>query len=262
MGCTGSDPTKRKSSADGSPEGSSSAVGTIVTPCPEAPTTFRLTSIGAPNNQGGIDTRPGRRTNLEGSVVEEMARLVEEQGAQAVGVMVIDMQRVDVGTEQHVPGRGTVAANQAAVLQAANGLGLTVFHIRIVRVGYAHGNTNDPSIAEVVDNLPAADSGRLVSIDKPYYNSFQGTALAEELAGRSGGVQVRPAITTMIVMGFDANTCVKNTIFGTPAADEYTADGKVHRAYLNGLLDRDIQVITSRLVLASGASTLDGHYTS
>lgn len=255
MGCTGSDPTKRKSSADESPEGSSSAVGTIVTPCPEPPTTFRLTSIGAPNNLGGFDTRSGRRTNLEGSVVEEMARLVGEQGAQAVGVMVIDMQRVDVGTEQHVPGLGTVAANQAAVLQAANGLGLTVFHIRIVRVDFAHGNTNNPSIAEVVDNLPRADTGRLVSIDKPYYNSFQGTTLASDLAARQ-------ALTTMIVMGHHANLCVQNTIFGTPAADEYTAQGKVPRGYINGLLDRNIQVITSRLVLASDGGKLGPHYTS
>lgn len=109
--------------------------------------------------------------------------------------------------------------------------------------------------------------------------SFTGTNLAARLQN--------DAIHTLIVMGFDANVCVMNTIFGRPEIYGVWGPGGVRRtieeqialARLNpnvtgvrleyteavqqidplvpDLLDRGYAVVTSRSILTSGARTLN-----
>lgn len=205
---------------------------------------------------GGAVRCKAKTTSLKCSLEDQMFRLHDEGQADRVGILVIDMQAKPGGKDK-VSGAdvrynsNTVTENQASALEAAAAYGMHVFEIRITRVlqgAGVDGSTvyhNDPTVPELKSLMPAEGSSRYVAIDKPFYNSFQGTSLADELRGRSIG--------TAIVMGFDANLCVLNTIFGTPEGAEYTKEGTQKRDYIDGLLDRDLTVITSRVILAASA---------
>ncbi|HEY8504416.1 MAG TPA: hypothetical protein VIL46_07515, partial [Gemmataceae bacterium] len=60
---------------------------------------------------------------------------------------------------------------------------------------------------------------------------------------------------TLFVIGFDANQCVKATVFGTLG---YTKGGK--KEYFGGLLDLGYTVVTSRILLASSGHPLEDEW--
>jgi hypothetical protein len=189
------------------------------------------------------------------SLEDVMLEIDKNGDSRNTGVIVIDMQ-AKVGHSlrdgETVYNGHSVIDNQASVLEAAVAYGMHVFEIRIAKHLNAKDSDdgpvtrifhNDPTLPQLAEVMFKVKRANFVSIAKPFYNSFQGTTLDEELNERR--------ITQVIVMGFDANLCVRNTIFGTPAATEYTEKGKVDVPYLGGLLDRGIAVFTSRVVLAS-----------
>jgi|SRR5579863_4738136 len=198
---------------------------------------------------------------LKCSIEDHMQQLYDDGHADSTCVIVIDMQAKDgyaVSGADIEYNSNSVVDNQVSVLEAAAQYGMHVFEVRIEKwinrkdeadgpeTRYFH---KDPTLPEIIAAMRLSAADKFVSMTKPYYNSFQETELEDELRNRG--------IRLAIVMGFDANLCVRNTIFGTPAAIEMippTADnrsGRVDRPYLRGLLDRDISVLTSRVVLAS-----------
>jgi hypothetical protein len=116
-------------------------------------------------------------------------------------------------------------------------------------------------------------------IPKPSHPTFTGTLFAEHL--KADGIK------SVVVMGYDANQCIKATVFGVPSetreeaerlpsGDEVAAvmerhptltlqeaqrratpTKKVTSPYVPGLLDRNIKVITSRAVMASSYRALE-----
>lgn len=140
--------------------------------------------------------------------------------------------------------------NQASVLEAADEYDLYVFEIRIVRTS-GPALTDIPTLGYLSNRLPITD--KLVSVEKPSFNSFEDTSLAAELDSKH--------VKTAVVMGHQANTCVLNTIFGTPSSIRFEAGGKqAQSGYIPGLLDRKITVVTSRVIFASDNAELDPSY--
>jgi hypothetical protein len=120
---------------------------------------------------------------------------------------------------------------------------------------------------------------RVRHIPKPSHPTFTGTLFAEQLEA--------DAIKAVVVMGYDANQCIKATVFGVPsetreeaqrepsakevegvmklhpkltvqeAQKQATPMKKVTIPYVPGLLDRNITVITSRAVMASSYRALE-----
>ena len=85
----------------------------------------------------------------------------------------------------------------------------------------------------------------ITSFNRDFFHSttnsvLHRTGLVEEMR--------RLGVTDVFVVGFDANMCVAATIFG--------AGGANNIAYIPGLLDYGINVLTSRFVLASGGQAL------
>ncbi|HEX7640074.1 MAG TPA: isochorismatase family protein [Burkholderiaceae bacterium] len=202
---------------------------------------------------------------LKCSLEDQMLQIHQDGEAGSTCVIVIDMQAKPGHTlndGKTAYNSASVIDNQVSVLEAAAAYGMHVVEIRIAtelnsknsddgpEVRVVH---DDPTLPQLTDVMATVDKSRFVSIAKPFYNSFQGTTLEAELRERG--------ITQAIVMGFDANLCVRNTIFGTPATVKYTKEGAVPVAYLAGLLDRGIPVLTSRVVLASsGGARLESDY--
>lgn len=192
---------------------------------------------------------------LKCSIEDHMHKINEDDRANSTCVILIDMQ---VPTGPTAPAAlcyetrynsYTVIENQASVLEAGVAYGMHVFEIRIVRK-FAMTDThvsgersfNDPTLPALVEAMRPCAPEKKVEIDKPYFNSFQGTGLEDELRKRG--------IRLAIVMGYEANTCVRNTIFGTTEEPAYGPEGKYTMPYQPGLLDRGISVLTSRVVLA------------
>ena len=123
---------------------------------------------------------------------------------------------------------------------------------------------------------------RVRHIPKPTHPAFAGTLFAEHLE--------QDGISAVIVMGYDANQCIKATVFGVPSETREEAVGipkgsdveavmklhpelsvqeaqkratptkKVTSRYIPGLLDRKIAVITSRAVMASSYRALESEW--
>jgi nicotinamidase-related amidase len=223
---------------------------------------------------GGGPVRAVARSAWQKCSIEDfMLKTWLEGNAATTCVIVIDMQGTLTGPLVN-PGfaaavkkkynSDSVLSNQVSVVEAAAVYGMHVFEVRIETAlnskSHELGNEesrrfhNDPTVPELKEAFEKVHASQFVSIAKPFYNSFHKTILEAELNNRR--------IRLAIVMGFDGNVCVKNTIFGTPEADEYTKkDGKKKRDYLPGLLDRNISVLTSRVVLASSdGAPLDADY--
>jgi len=223
-------------------------------------------------------------------------------------VVVIDMQSGgDVGQLRKY-GDKTVLECQQAVLRKAASMNLVIYDI-VIDANDAGGfgpaydlatasqerkdeivaRQRRPSYAEaatikttgVLRNLYTG--GLVRHIPKPSHPSFIGTLFAEHLE--------QDGIESVIVMGYDANQCVKATVFGAPSvtreegvrmptAAEVTAEMERNPAlsmqqaqklatpmhtvtdpYTRGLLDRRIDVFTSRSILASGYAPLDQEWT-
>lgn len=199
-----------------------------------------------------------------------------------VAVMLIDMQD-NVGgiTTKSFDGEDQVQ-HMAEVLKVAGNLNMRVYEIVIDKDAALKGGKRGKvsTIQALKQHIP--ESPRCRFMPKPYFNSFQDTPLAAWLK--------EDKIKTVVVMGYDANLCVKNTIFGTPEDFEVLSgrkrtkseveewrletpnselykehmipliEDKRLRGYLPGLLDKGYIVITSRAIAASGLMTLEEDY--
>lgn len=215
-------------------------------------------------------------------VPDEMRRRVA-QGT-VVGVLLIDMMTNndnaahDVG--EHVTYDGeTVLGYMKEVLKTARALDLFVYDVVIDKTvppdEGRHGGWR--TIQPLRNLMPGGEKHRPFA--KHFYNCFQGTELEQMLQDHH--------VTTVVVMGFHANMCVCNTIFGTPEAMESRGErpateeeardfmqknplyqrhqvpnivDRQMRAYIGGLLDRGYTVLTSRCILASQATPLPHEY--
>ncbi len=237
------------------------------------------------NARGHDSTRAeGASTKTDTPVPEYMATLPRG----GLAVMLIDMQG-DVDSGETVTGNRKYDGkdqieHMADVLEAAKNLGLRIYEIVIDRDAALKGGAQGKvkTIPRLRAVLEQCSSKQKRFMPKEFYNSFQGTPLNDWLA--------EDKMTTIVVMGYDANTCVLNTIFGTPEAME-TLSGRERtkseieqwrketpnsdlykdsmipkieekrlRGYMTGLLDRNITVITSRSIAASGRLVLAEDY--
>jgi nicotinamidase-related amidase len=229
--------------------------------------------------------------------------LLQDMG---VAVVLIDMQSGgDVGQNRMYAGK-TVLAHQQEVLKAAANLNMIVYDIVIDAPGSSvlgHdwrklgelSPQNQQAIIEKQRRDSYAESAgiktisvlralykpgaRVRHIPKPSHPSFLGTLFNKHLEA--------DGIESVVVMGYDANQCIKATVFGVPATTRDEAEREptgqeveavmrkepkltlaqaqakatptkpVTVPYVPGLLDRDITVLTSRAVLASSYAPLD-----
>jgi nicotinamidase-related amidase len=225
-----------------------------------------------------------------------------------IAVVIIDMQSGgDVGQNRMYAGK-TILQHQQAVLRTAARLRMIIYDIVIDDrdanvLGHQHGTlaSLSPEDKDAVLARQRRDSyadeartstlavlrdlyrpgAQVRHIPKPTYPTFVGTLFAEHL--QADGVR------TVAVMGYDANVCVKATVFGSPLEEQVDIDGPaptpdailavmkknpkltpreaqlkaaaktktVVRPYVQGLLDRNISVLTSRAVLASSGRLLE-----
>ena len=184
--------------------------------------TFRIDSLGA--GQDYDRRQPGRVypawTFFEHqSVIQRMnaARIANER----VCVIVIDMYFQNNADEQF--GAQTVGDAQRDVLTEAVQHNLPVFEVT--------SQTHD-TVAAI--HAPLAGYAHHTLIRKVANNMFSGGADHDAVALIQGNFDVA------VVMGFDADTCVKAAIFCTP-----------------GLLNLGISVISSHKVLATGGGFLN-----
>lgn len=224
--------------------------------------------------------------------------------AHKLAVVVIDMQSDgDVGQHRYY-GHRTVIEHQQAVLQQAAALKLIVYDIVIDAAGaaewgnaYRLGDLSSKQRQAIVERQRRgsyAEAARVQTvgvlrnlyhgsqlrhIPKPTHPTFVGTLFAEHLAD--------DGIEAVVVMGYDANQCVKATVFGVPSVtrDEALREPtgaevaevmrlnpaltvqqaqrqaaptrQVTDPYVPGLLDLGLRVYTSRAILASSYAPLD-----
>ncbi|MGA8658997.1 MAG: type VI secretion system tube protein Hcp [Chthoniobacterales bacterium] len=213
------------------------------------------------------------------AVCEVLNSRVEDQmyercySGDRLAVVLIDMQDDGVGQDRFYGGR-TILEHQQAVLTAAGELNVVIYDIVIDAAGAKEvGSAKElealrpiekESILERQRRASYADKAQIKTISalrdyykpgtpvrhipKPSHPTFMGTLFAEHLAS--------DRIDTAMVMGYDANQYIKATVFGAPAykGTSYSTD------YTEGLLDRNIKVITSRAVMASSYSPLDSEW--
>ncbi len=219
-------------------------------------------------------------------------------------IVLIDMQADgDVGQRRYY-GQHTVLEHQQAVLRKAAELKWIVYDIVIDQAGsaewgnaYALSGASKERKAEILarqrrDSYAEAarvktigvlrnlyHGARVRHIPKPSHPTFAGTLFAEHLE--------EDGVKAAIVMGYDANQCVKATVFGVPGETREEAQREptgaevedvmrrfsgltvqqaqkratpmrmVTTDYMPGLLDRHVHVITARCVLASSYAPLD-----
>jgi nicotinamidase-related amidase len=242
-------------------------------------------------------------------VESEMERLMRADAS--IAIVLIDMQTDnDVGQRAMYAGK-TVLQHQQDVLKAAAALKMIIYDIVIDDVAakaFGHATTELAGLpGERKQEILARQrrdsyvgqgkfttvsvlrdlyrpGGLVRHIPKPSHSSFVGTLFADHL--RADGIK------TVVVMGYDANQCIKATVFGVPSTTWNAVDGpdptpdeilKVMQAnkkltqaeatlraakktkqiidpYVQGLLDRDISVLTSRAVLASSNRALESEW--
>ncbi|MFT6909147.1 MAG: nicotinamidase-related amidase [Oleiphilaceae bacterium] len=220
-------------------------------------------------------------------------------------IVLIDMQATgDIGQNRHYGGV-TVLDHQKAILKKAGDLGWIIYDIVVDPVGAAEwGNSYKVSDSEqkqeIIERQRRASyqasagiktngilsdqfgGARVRHIPKPTHPAFIGTLFAEHLE--------QDGVNLVIVMGYDANVCIKATVFGVPsetleeaerqptgqeveaimkkfpalslkeAEKRATPTKSVLYPYTKGLLDRNIEVITSRSILASSSKPLESEW--
>jgi nicotinamidase-related amidase len=256
--------------------------------------------------------KKGAGTNRAEALCDRCALPLEDQmetmllSDMGVAVVLIDMQASgDVGQNRMYADK-TVLAHQQAVLRTAADLRMIVYDIVIDSAGArvmgedwtkldALSKQRQQEIVERQRRGSYAESAgvktisvlrdlykpgaRVRHIPKPSHPSFVGTLFAEHLAA--------DGIESVVVMGYDANQCIKATVFGVPsttrdeaereptareveavmkkepglsvsaAQAKATPTKRVTLPYVEGLLDRNISVLTSRAVLASSYAPLE-----
>lgn len=188
------------------------------------------------------------------TVPDDMEALSREG---TLGVILIDVQ-ADGGTGIRVrwDGTTTVLENMCAVLDKANTLNVPIME-------YWMAQNDGPALTIGDLSRKLRDRPNVTTERKPTHNAFDETGLADWLT--------RTGITWAVVMGYNANQCVGATVFGALSRGGYEGGrrvvdkvtgaatyegGKFVQNYIPGLLDRGVNVLTSRGILASGDSPL------
>jgi nicotinamidase-related amidase len=251
----------------------------------------------------GAERATGVCERLDLRVEDELARRVKQEDD--VGVVLIDMQSGgDVGQNRQYGGK-TILEHQQAVLAIVKECNVVIYDIVIDAKGadefgkaYELKDLGRREKAEILKRQRRLSYGdeaavqtiavlrdyfkagtRVRHIPKPSHPTFTGTLFAEHLE--------TDGIKAVVVMGYDANQCIKATVFGVPsetreeaqrepsakevervmqfhpqltvqeAQKQATPMKKVTIPYVPGLLDRNITVITSRAVMASSYRALE-----
>lgn len=236
-------------------------------------------------------------------VQNEMETRFREAGKKGVAVVLIDMQATgDVGQNRLFGGK-SILGHMKAVLKKASELEMVVYDIVIDLVGADEvlkiGDRKAVQLQAQQEYQKAArvqtitplrklfGNARVRHIPKPTHPTFAGTYFAKHLKN--------DGIDTVVVMGYDANQCIKATVFGVPEEIRWVDVEGVdptakqlgewwtkHRPgqifvqaealqglgarkqqqidYVQGLLDHNVTVLTSRAVLASGGSGLENEW--
>ncbi len=171
------------------------------------------------------------------NIVDRMVDLHQASSGK-LGLVLIDVQSDGLGVGLNVKWDGvtTVKTNMVATLEKAVLLNLPIIEFWVGREKVIPGTL--PDIRRII-----MQSKSLTSSHKPAFNCFDGTNFAAWLTDHQ--------LTDVVVMGYDANTCVGSTIFGTNSV--VTAEGV---KYQPGILDLGVNVISSRGILASGTLPL------
>jgi hypothetical protein len=205
-------------------------------------------SLGA--SRANVGQRPAANfVRQAGSVVDYMRGL--DDNGQRAAVLLIDTQstggKLDV--KETTPtgfttryNHLTVAENQAEVLQFACAYGFPVINIT---------TGNEPTLDLLSREFPTVGNG-LIEYCKLSNNACEGTDLKGSHKSLDQVLQTEAweAENRLVVMGFDANQCIKGTIFGSLPSSG--------RPYVKGLLDLGYTMITSRSILASSNRPLEG----
>lgn len=174
------------------------------------------------------------------NIVDRMVDIHQANQASSgkLGLVLIDVQSTGHGVGLNVKWDGvtTVMTNMIATLEKAVLLDLPIIEFWVGRETVIPGTL--PEIRRII-----TQSNALTSSHKPAFNCFDGTKFAAWLTDHK--------LTDVVVMGYDANTCVGSTIFGTNSV--VTAEGV---KYQPGILDLGLNVISSRGILASGTLPL------
>ncbi|HEY3823940.1 MAG TPA: isochorismatase family protein [Bryobacteraceae bacterium] len=156
-----------------------------------------------------------------------------------LGVILIDVQNREVAqVDQRWNGVATILDNMCDVLDKANEMDLPVMEFWMAERAEAD-LAKQGTLRELSQRL--RNRANVTTEKKPTHNAFEGTGLATWLERNRlvGG--------SCVVMGYNANQCVGATIFG--GVGRPTARGT---PYIPGLLDRGVNVLSSRGILASG----------
>jgi nicotinamidase-related amidase len=257
---------------------------------------------------------PGRGTKRASAVYSQLDRSVEDEllrrvnKSQKVAVVLIDMQASsDVGEYRSYGGK-TILEHQQAVLEVARENDVVIYDIVIDAIGahefgnaYTLKNLGGEAKEKILERQRRNSYGEKAGIQtipelskyfrggkgvrhipKPSHPTFLGTLFAEHLE--------EDGIKSVVIMGFDANQCIKATVFGVPsetreeaerepkaneveavlrqnpkltleqAQKQATPTKAVTTPYIPGLLDKGIKVITSRAVMASSYMALDDEW--
>lgn len=190
-------------------------------------------------------------TSTNTSVTDHMGTL----NAGRTAVMLIDMQSQGGDPTLADPSstggmanynHRSVHDNQISVIEAADELGIVLFNVTT-----GVGKQTLTSLSDHFSgNSQLVVNYRKVSNNAMDATGIQGSTLLELLEEKLG----QQAPRNIVVMGFDANQCVKGTIFGSLGVPN------LHMAYKPGLLDLGFTVITSRTILASSHRPLEEEY--
>jgi nicotinamidase-related amidase len=159
-----------------------------------------------------------------------------------LGVILIDVQNRQVANlDQRWNGATTILENMCLVLDEANRLRIPIMEFWMA-MRHDADLAKQGTIADLAGKL--RERPNVTTEQKPTHNAFEATGLAAWIAGNQ--------LDVCVVMGFNANQCVGATIFGglgRPIAG-------VGQPYIPGLLDRGVNVLSSRGILASGGEEL------
>jgi hypothetical protein len=229
---------------------------------------------------GGEESATGVSKRLDLRVEDELAKRAKREDA--IGVVLIEMQSGgDVGQNRHCGGN-TILEHQQAVLALVKEYNIVIYDIVIDAEG-----ADEFGLAYKLKNLGSEKKAAILKRQRRL--SYGDEAGVQTIAVLRDYFKAG-SIKSVVVMGYDANQCIKATVFGVPsetreeaereptakeieaimernpgwtlqqAQKQATPTKKVTTPYIPGLLDRNIKVITSRAVMASSYRALESEW--
>lgn len=162
--------------------------------------------------------------------------IIRRAAAEQIGVLIIHMEGRQPGMDTPIDG-WQVIDHMKSVLRVANRAGLPLFVLDL------QGNLVLDELRPAVTAFGAAGANRLTHVTvHPQHSAFHSAAFTPWLGGKQ----------TVVVMGFDADICVRANLFGV---NEPAPAGQ--RVGLNGVvapLVGRVAVVTSRAMLVTGGT--------